>query len=151
MDTATELTQAGLWATFYLAGEIFGIRVEDVQEVLMPQPLTPVPLAPDHIVGLLNLRGHIMPAIDLRRRLHFPERSAAEGSILVLKIRGCLVSVVVDEIGDVLSLPPHDWRPPPDTLAARHLGAVFGICPIENQVVLGLRVEALGGTEEVSA
>ena len=67
--TCAPPSQDGMWATFRLAGEVLALRVEDVQEVLMVQPLTPVPLAPAHIVGLLNLRGSIMPAIDLRRRL----------------------------------------------------------------------------------
>ena len=58
-----------------------------------------------------------------------------------------LLSVVVDEIGDVLSLPTSGWRDPPDTLAATHRGFVFGICPIEKHVVLGLKVAGLSGDE----
>jgi purine-binding chemotaxis protein CheW len=134
------------WATFSLAGELFALRVEDVQEVLMPQPLTPVPLAPAHIVGLLNLRGQIMPAVDLRRRLGFaPRDDAKPGSLLVLMAEERLISVVVDDIGDVLELPTGDWRPPPQTLAEPHRAFVFAICPIEDQMVLGLRVESISG------
>ena len=136
------------WATFFLNGEMFALRVEDVQEVLMPQPLTPVPLAPDHVVGLLNLRGQIMSAVDLRKRLHFPPRGAdAVTHLLVVKGKEGLMSVVVDEIGDVLTLPTASWCAPPDTLAERHRGFVFGICPIEKHVVLGLRVAALSNDE----
>lgn len=136
--------ESGKWATFYLNNEMFALPVEDVQEVMMHQPLTPVPLAPDYIVGLLNLRGQIMPAIDLRRRLHFDVREASEDSnLLVLKTRDGLISVVVDQIGDVLELPATDWRPPPETLAVRHRAYVAQVCPIENEVVLGLKVDAL--------
>lgn len=141
-------SSSGRWATFFLAKEMLAVRVEDVQEVLMQQPLTPVPLAPNHIVGLLNLRGQIMPAIDLRRRLHFaPRDDGGTPSLLVLKTQDNLISVVVDEIGDVLELPQERWLPSPDTLAASHRHFVFGICPIEKHVVLGLRVEAVAGDE----
>jgi purine-binding chemotaxis protein CheW len=140
------------WATFFLNGEMFALRVEDVQEVLLHQPLTPVPLAPDHVVGLLNLRGQIMSAVDLRTRLHFPPRAPdAPYSLMVLNgVEEGLLSLVVDEIGDVLSLPTSGWRDPPDTLAERHRGFVFGICPIEKHVVLGLKVADLSGDAEAA-
>ncbi len=137
-----------MWATFVLNGETFALRVEDVQEVLMPQPLTPVPLAPDHIVGLLNLRGQLMSAVDLRKRLNFPVRPADDSTnMLVLKGPEGLVSVVVDDIGDVLELPTSQWRTPPDTLAESHRKFVFGICPIDQKMVLGLKVQELSGDE----
>lgn len=146
--SATTSRESGMWATFYLNNEMFALPVEDVQEVMMYQPLTPVPLAPDHIVGLLNLRGQIMPAIDLRRRLHFEVRPASEDSnLLVLKTRDGLISVVVDQIGDVLELPASDWRAPPETLAIRHRAYVSQVCPIENEVVLGLKVDALSADD----
>jgi purine-binding chemotaxis protein CheW len=151
MSTAIECAGSGKWLTFWLAGEMFGLRVEDVQEVLMQQPLTPVPLAAEHIVGLLNLRGQIMQAIDLRRRLHFPPRTdGGNSSLMVVKQDENFVSLLVDDIGDVLELAPEDWREPPDTLAAQHRGFVLGICPIENHVVLGLRVESLSGDTDRS-
>jgi len=142
-SAAGDHVQGEKWATFWLAEEIFALRVEDVQEVLMQQPLTPVPLAPEHVVGLLNLRGQIMPAIDLRRRLQLPERGEAGWFLLVLKSEDRSFAVVVDQIGDVLELPVADWRPPPPTLAAAHRSFVFAICPSESHVVLGLRVERL--------
>jgi len=145
----------GKWATFQLASETFALRVADVQEVLMPQPLTPVPLAPDYIVGLLNLRGQVMPAIDLRRRLRFaPREGERAGSLLVIRLQDHLVSLVVDEIGDVLELPGDDWRAPPETLAEQHRDFVFGICAHESDghhLVLGLRVESLSGEADASA
>ena len=147
MGTGT--SPAGKWCTFFLHDEMFGLRVEDVQEVMMDQPLTPVPLAPDHVVGLLNLRGQIMPAIDLRRRLHFPNRLEGQGSkLIVLRSQGVSLSLVVDDIGDVLELPNSSWRDPPDTLASEHRGFVRGICPIERHVVLALNVDSLIGDED---
>jgi purine-binding chemotaxis protein CheW len=135
---------SGKWTTFLLAGELFAVEVEDVQEVLMAQPLTPVPLAPDHVVGLLNLRGQIISAIDLRRRLHFAPREPGMASkLLVLNGAAGHFSVVVDDVHDVLELPYERWRPAPETLDARHRDFVRGICPIDGHMVLGLDVMAL--------
>jgi len=140
---------SAMWATFRLNGETFALRVHDVQEVLMHQPLTPVPLAPVHIIGLLNLRGQIMSAIDLRCRLNFPARADNEDTkVLVVKGREGLTSIVVDDIGDVLELPTAQWRTPPETLAESHRKFVFGICPVESNMVLGLKVDELSGDEE---
>lgn len=137
-------SKKGPWATFSLADETFAVSAEDIQEVLIEQPLTPVPLAPKHIVGLLNLRGQVMAAIDLRTRLHFEPRPAgAQTSLLVLKLNQTLVSVVVDSIGDVLELDEGIWEAPPQTLSAQHKRFVFGICPTDAFLVLGLEVSAL--------
>ena len=143
------MSESGLWATFTLANELLAVPVEDVQEVMQQQPLTPVPLAPSHILGLLNLRGQVMPAIDLRQRLGFPPRDKdSEARLLVLKSDGHVFSVVVDDIGDVLELPTNRWSAPPDTLALQHRRFVRAICPIDRQVVLGLRVETLSGDDD---
>lgn len=141
--------ESGQWATFHVAGEMLALRVEDVQEVLMEQPLTPVPLAPHHVLGLLNLRGWIMPAVDLRRRLGFEQRdSDANVKLLVVKTGEGPVAIVVDEIGDVLELPESGWQPPPDTLAREHRKYVLRICPIDGDVVLGLDMHVLGSEDE---
>jgi len=140
----TTTTETDKWATFRVRGEMFALRVEDVQEVMMAQPLTPVPLAPEHIVGLLNLRGQVMPAIDLRRRLDMDARAVdQESAMIVLKSHGELASLVVDEIGDVLELPTEGWVAPPETVAVVHRQVLVGICPIEGHLVLGLDVAAL--------
>ena len=65
----------------------------------------------------------------------------------MLKMRDGMISVLVDQIGDVLEMPAQDWRPPPETLAAHHRPFVAAVCPIEGHVVLRLNVEALGGDE----
>ena len=141
----------GPWATFHLADEIFAVNAADVQEVMMQQPLTPVPLAPPYIVGLLNLRGQVMPAIDLRRRLLFSPREDDNGSsLLVVKTKDHLYCVVVDSIGDILELQADGWQPPPDTLAPVHKRFVFGIYSVERDIVLGLRVDALANEDEAS-
>ena len=142
------IVETGQWATFFLAQEQFAVPVEEVQEVLLSQPLTPVPLAADTIVGLLNLRGAIMPAIDLRTKLGF-ERLPPSGTqkFLVLKTTEGLVSIVVDEIGDVFELAGDGWRPVPDTLEVTHRKAVFGIYPMDGHMLLGIKTQVVCADE----
>jgi purine-binding chemotaxis protein CheW len=103
--------------TFYLAGHHLGIDVTQVQEVIRQQELTPVPLAPAEILGLINLRGQIVSALDLRRRLGLPEREegVAPMNVVVRTPEGSL-SLLVDRIGDVLEVDDADFEPPPETL-----------------------------------
>ncbi len=138
------LSPSGKWSTFYVADELLAVRVEDVQEILMPQALTPVPLAPSHVLGLLNLRGQVMPVLDLRPRLGFPPAAAeGRGRLMVLTNDAEPYAVMVDEVGDVIELGRQSWLPVPPTLAAARREHVFGINPIEHRIVLGLRLAAL--------
>ena len=92
-----------LYSTFSVGDRYVGIPVDRVQEVLMAQPLTPVPLAHEHISGLLNLRGQIVTAIDLRARLGLPARTAdAPSANVIVTSDGGPLSLLVDRLGDVV-------------------------------------------------
>jgi purine-binding chemotaxis protein CheW len=112
------------FCTFLLGGQHFGVDVLRVQEVIRPQEMTRVPLAPAVVRGLINLRGQIVTAIDLRRRLELPDRPAGQQPVnVVVQTDDGAVSLLVDEIGDVLEVPADAFEPPPETLrgAAREL------------------------------
>ncbi|HVN75149.1 MAG TPA: chemotaxis protein CheW [Thermoanaerobaculaceae bacterium] len=110
--------------TFYLDGMLFGIDVDAVQEVLRYQAMTPVPLAPRVVAGLINLRGQIVTALDLRRRLELPERPAELlPTNVVLRSSAVGASLLVDSIGEVVDVEDDAFEPPPETIrgAAREL------------------------------
>ncbi|MBL9028687.1 MAG: chemotaxis protein CheW [Myxococcales bacterium] len=131
-------------ATFFVDGELFGVDVKDVQEVLMAQEVTPVPLAPPHIVGLTNLRGQILPALDLRTRLGIaPRPEKAPSSNLVVKTSEGPVSLVVDEIGDVIELPTNAWREVPETVSPAERQFVQQIATLEDRLMLRLDIGRL--------
>lgn len=91
------------FCTFYLDELWFGLDVERVQEVLPAPAITPVPLAPDAIAGLVNLRGQIVTTIDLRRRLRFAERPAVPSlSLLVVRCEDSLVGLLVTRMDEVV-------------------------------------------------
>jgi purine-binding chemotaxis protein CheW len=133
---------SGQFSTFFVADMFFGVDVLDVQEVLRAQQMSPVPQAPDVIEGLINLRGQIVTAIDMRRRLLLPPRDEDEDPMnMVIRTSDGAVSLLVDEIGDVLDMDASTYEQPPDNLdpAAREL--IRGVYKLKSRLLLVLDTE----------
>jgi purine-binding chemotaxis protein CheW len=126
-------------ATFTLDGLLFGIDVATVQEVLRYQPMTVVPLAPKIVGGLINLRGKIVAAIDLRLRLDLPARDPGlQPMNMVLRAEEGAVSLLVDTIGEVVTVDEDAFEPPPDTMTAAARGVVEGVYKLPEGLLLSL-------------
>lgn len=126
-------------ATFTLDGHAYGVDVDRVQEVLRSQPRTRVPLAPPAVAGLVNLRGQVLTAIDLRTRLGLPERADdVEPMVVVIRVAGEPISLLVDSIGDVVDVDPQDFEPPPDTLGDAGRELVLGVYKLPHRLLLAL-------------
>jgi purine-binding chemotaxis protein CheW len=125
------------FCTFYVDRQFFGVPVQQVQEVIRYQEMTRVPLAPRVIRGLINLRGQIVAAIDLRRRLNAPERS--EGQLpmnVVVRTPDGALSLLVDEIGDVLEVQEESFERPPETLQGIARELILGVHKLPNGLLL---------------
>jgi purine-binding chemotaxis protein CheW len=119
-----EAAVAQQFCTFYLEELFLGVEVEKVQEVIRYQAMTRVPRSTDVIGGLINLRGQIVTAIELRSRLEMPGRPADRKPMnVVARTEDGVVSLLVDEIGDVVEVSPACFEPAPETLhgAARRM------------------------------
>ncbi|MFN9718714.1 MAG: chemotaxis protein CheW [Planctomycetota bacterium] len=132
------------YCTFFLAGDYFGLNVLQVQEIVREQPMTCVPLASPVIAGLMNLRGQIVTAMDLRRRLGFPDRDTGEESVnVVVQTRDGAVSLIVDEIGDVLSLSHELFEPPPETMRGSDRELILGAYKLPERLLVILSLERI--------
>jgi purine-binding chemotaxis protein CheW len=134
--------------TFELDGSLFGVAATDVQEIARPQPITRVPLAHRAIAGLLNLRGQVVTAIDLRTRLGLASRDAgARPFHVVVRHRDGVFSLLADAIGDVLE-PRADARDVvPATVPATFRELVDGVYKLSDRFLFALildRVVSLG-------
>lgn len=140
---ATQDSQAGSqFATFYVNKLLFGVDVQKVQEVIRFQEMTPVPLATRLIEGLINLRGQIITAIDMRRRLDLAERDPGQLPMnVIIKTDGGAVSLLVDEIGDVLRVEENQHECPPDTLPESCKKFVTGVFKLDRRLLLVLDPE----------
>ncbi len=130
------------YATFRVADLFFGIDVTEVQEVLRYQEMTNVPLAPPVIEGLINLRGQIVTALDMRRRLSLePRQSDSKPMSMVVQSDDGPVSLLVDEIGDVLEVRPEQFESPPDNLHQAHRQFMEGVYKLDGRLLLVLNRE----------
>lgn len=126
-----------LYSTFSLGEHYFGVDVNKVQEIIRYQNMTPVPLA-DHVVrGLINLRGQIVTAMDLRRRIKMEDLPADKKSMnVVIRTDDGAVSLLVDEIGDVISVEDQAFEECPETLKGIARELITGAYKLENKLLL---------------
>lgn len=137
------------YATFFVDALFFGVEVLKVQEVIRYQEMTHVPLAPSEIQGLINLRGQIVTALDLRRRLTLAARGAdALPMNVVVRTDDGAVSLLVDEIGDVVEVSEEQFEQPPETMVGVARELIRGVYKLRERLLLILDTEKtiqLGG------
>ncbi|MBN4053210.1 purine-binding chemotaxis protein CheW [bacterium AH-315-L15] len=132
------------YVTFYLGDHYLGVEVEKVQEVFTTRDMTGVPLAQPAIAGLINLRGHIIITIDLRKRLVFEERDSEENQMsIVIRTTEGQVNIIVDKIGGVVEVRPDLFESPPTNLEGQLKRVVKGIYKLEGQLLLTLHTELI--------
>lgn len=127
------------FCTFFVKDEFFGVPVQQVQEVIRYQEMTRVPLVSHVIRGLINLRGQIVMAVDLRRRLGVEDRPESHLPLnVVVRTEDGAVSFLVDEIGDVLEVAEEKFERPPETLQGQARNMVRGVYKLQDRLMLVL-------------
>jgi purine-binding chemotaxis protein CheW len=130
------------FSTFVVDRLLFGVAVEKVQEVIRYQEMTRVPLAPPVVKGLINLRGQIVTAIDLRRRLGLRERPDSDLPMnVVIRHNDGAVSFLVDEIGDVLEVEEESFELAPGTVALQARELIEGVYKLKTTILIVLHTE----------
>lgn len=131
------MSEGNQFCTFRVDDLYFGVEVQKVQEVIRYQEMTNIPLAPDSIKGLINLRGQIVTALDLRTRLGLGDRKEEELPMnVVIRSEGGAVSLLVDEIGDVTEVDENQFESPPETLEGMIRELVSGVYKLEDRLLL---------------
>lgn len=138
------MTISHQYCTFYLGDQCYGLDVLKVQEIVRFQPLTLVPLAHPMVRGLMNLRGQIVTAIDLRTRLHMPARMQDHEPInVVVQTDDGAVSLLVDEISDVITLSEQQFERPPETLQGVARDLIQGAYKLPDRLLVILDPEQI--------
>jgi purine-binding chemotaxis protein CheW len=136
------MSEANQFCTFYLDNLMFGVHVLNVQEVIRYMDMTRVPIAPSVISGLINLRGQIVTAIDMRRRLELRERPADQNPMnMVVCTEDGAVSLLVDEIGDVIEVTEESFERPPETMQGAARDLTRGVYKLKEGLLLILDTE----------
>lgn len=130
------------FVTVVTGGQLFGLKVLRVRDVFVPRGLSQVPLAPPEVAGLLNLRGRIVTAIDLRRRLGLPPRADGGTPVAVgIEERGELYGLIVDRVGDVVWLKPSSYDTNPANLDQRWAKVCAGVHRLDQGLLVVLDVD----------
>jgi purine-binding chemotaxis protein CheW len=132
------------FCTFYLNDMLFGVEVEKVQEVVNHRTPTRVPLASSVVEGLMNQRGQVVLALDLRRRLRLPERPAEQLPMIVSVLcQGRTINLLVDQIGDVIRTTSEQFREVPQTLKGLGRELIQGAFDLNEKLLLILDLEKI--------
>lgn len=122
-------------STFFLGQRWFAFDVTRVQEIVKPMDLTPVPLAPVHVRGLINLRGQVATAIGLRELFALQDKGADEAFNMVCRVDGFLMAFQVDQIGDVIEVTMQDYEPVPATIPESTRKFLSGVFKMQTQLL----------------
>jgi purine-binding chemotaxis protein CheW len=144
------LAESIQYVTVMIGGQLFGLPIERVHDVFMPESITRVPLSNPQIAGVLNLRGRIVTSIDMRRRLHLPERTDGGHAMAVgIEHKGESYGLLIDNVGEVLTLATSGREPNPVNLDMRWGLVSGGVHRLNGQLMVILDVDrVLGGMAE---
>lgn len=142
------------FVTVTIAGQLFGLPINRVHDVFLPDSITPVPLSIPEVAGVLNLRGRIVTIIDMRRRLNLPRNDSESGSMSVgIEHGGESYGLIIDGIGEVLRLKNDDVEPSPSNLDPRWRVISAGVYRLDKQLMVVLDVDKIldFGLEQAAA
>jgi len=140
-DLGADQAPSSEFVTMRVSGQLIGLPILSVQDILAPQKITRVPLAPREIAGSLNLRGRIVTAIDMRRRLGLPDRAESDETMsAVVEHDGELYSLIIDAVGDVLSLPDDRYERNPPTLDSYWAQVCNGVYRLDDELLVVMDV-----------
>ena len=140
---------------FELAFEHFGVDIAAVESIIKMQPITSVPHAPEFVEGVINLRGSVLPVIDLRKRFNLAGEEITKNSrIVVVSMEGVKIGMIVDAVSEVLRVPEDAVEPPPPMVTSVDTSFITGIAKLGEKLVILLdlpRVLSTGEKENLKA
>ena len=150
-EQSIEDTQQGRFLTFTLENNVYGIPIKFVTEIIGMQKVTPVPETPDFLKGIINLRGKIVPLVDVRLKFGKPEIKYNERTcVIVVEVDNLSVGLIVDLVDDVLTIANDKIAPPPVGTGGYDNRYIEGIGQVEDQVVLLLNAAKILKSDEIA-
>jgi purine-binding chemotaxis protein CheW len=149
--SATQQSNAGKYLTFFLDNEEYGLKILSVHEIIGMMPVTRVPRTPEFIRGVVNLRGKVIPVVDLRTRFNMPAIAESQDiCIIVVQVRGIQMGIVVDRVSEVVTVAADDIEPPPSFGVDVPTDFLLGIGKSQGRVKLLLDIDHVLSNAEVA-
>jgi len=138
-----ELSEIQL-ACFTLGDKLFAVDIMRIREILLPQKLASLPRTSNILDGVINLRGNVIPVMNLRKRFQMPaESSEKNGKLLIVSLANQLLALMVDDVMEVITVPVKDITPPMQTVSDVGMEFVVGVCLSGDRVFMILNIDAL--------
>jgi purine-binding chemotaxis protein CheW len=136
-------------ACFQIGAQMYALDILRIKEVIRPQKLTPVPKAPEFIEGVINLRGVVIPVVDLRRRFDQPSgETGQKNRIIVSVLGGKVIGLVVDEVAEVKNFTRQEIQPAPRFIKGRQADYFLGVCQRDDDLVMIINLEKILSSDE---
>jgi purine-binding chemotaxis protein CheW len=148
---APAASRGGKFLTFFLAGEEYGLEILKVSEIIGMQPITRVPRTPGHIRGVINLRGKVIPIMELRARFGMPRDGTEETCIIVVQVAGVQTGVIVDKVSEVVSIAEGEIEDAPTFGDGIRTEYLLGIGKAGGRVKLLLDIDRVLTGDEIAA
>ncbi len=146
-----EMTGELQLVSFKIGSEEFGVDILKVQEIIRMVEITQVPQAPSYVEGVINLRGRVIPIIDLRKRLNLELREMDKNTrIVVVDIGGNIMGMIVDSVSEVLRLPSKTIEPPPDLVSGIDSDHISGVAKLEDRLLIFLDLSKIVSSGELA-
>ncbi len=150
------VSREGKYLTFSLAGEEYGIRILKVKEIIGLMPITPVPQTPDHVRGVINLRGKVIPIVDLRLKFGLPvvactDRTCIVVTEIVASDNKIFMGIVVDSVSEVLNIKAADIENTPNFGSKLNTSYILGMAKMEQSVKILLDIDKVMSDEEINS
>ncbi len=131
-------------ACFNLGENLFAVDIMRIREIILPQKLSPLPVASNLLEGVINLRGSVIPVMDLRRRFGMPAVSGSTtGKMLIVALTHQILALTVDNVLEVISVPARDIKPPPAASDVVGMDFLLGVCLSAERVFMILDIDSL--------
>lgn len=131
-------------ACFCLGDDLYAVDIMRIKEIIRPQKLTNLPKAPEFVDGVLNLRGAVVPVIDLRKRFDLPTLGVGQNTrLLIVKVSGQLLGLVVDDVTEVIAVSVKDIKPPPQVVKGVGGEYLIGVCLARESLIMLLNLDKL--------
>lgn len=146
--STTRLAQEGKYLTFALGKEDYGIEILKVREIIGMINITSIPHMPNYVKGVINLRGKVIPVINLRLKFGMPEIEAmAETCIIVITINDLLIGLIIDRVREVLDIKQNNIEPPPNFNNTHQTDFILGMGKVGDKVKILLNIEKILGDD----
>ncbi|MCF6150132.1 MAG: purine-binding chemotaxis protein CheW [Candidatus Kuenenia sp.] len=150
-DASTVPEHEGKYLTFFLCGEEYGIAILKVKEIMGIMNITPVPQAPGYVKGVINLRGKVIPIVDLRSKFGMPEKDhTQETCIIVVEVEKVLTGIIVDTVSEVIDINGSDIEPSPHFSNDVSTDLFLGMAKVKDKVKILLDIDAVLGSNDIN-